>query len=145
MTETSSRASWFPRKIDGPATELSLFDWPSIWKLLERPRKPLEENPTPLVLLKLAEPVSATPGRNRAKLSKPPPVGRSATALVSKVFVTCPVVVSITGADSITSTVSPPADANSALIVARDVSLAAWTTTCETWTLRKPFPSTLTL
>ena len=37
--------------MDGPATELSLFDWPSIWKLFERPRKPFDENDAPLLLL----------------------------------------------------------------------------------------------
>src|SRR5258708_1987888 len=129
ITDTSPSRSWLPKKIDGPATELSLLFWPSIWKLLDRPRRPLEENPAPLVLLKFCEPLSAIPGRYSAKLSKPPPVGRSATALVSNVLVTCAVLVSRIGADSITSTVSPPADASSILIAPNEASFADCTLT----------------
>ena len=37
--------------MEGPATELSLLDCPSIWKLFERPRRPFDENDAPLLLL----------------------------------------------------------------------------------------------
>src|SRR5258708_7154064 len=93
--------------MDGPATELSLFDWPSIWKLFERPRSPFDENDAPLLLLKELLPVSATPGINSARASKPPFKGKSAVSWLLKLVVTCDVFVSINGAAPSTCTVSP--------------------------------------
>src|SRR5215472_13595959 len=56
----------------GPPTLLSLLFCPSIcWSLL-RPRKPLEENPIPpLVLEKELSRTETTPGTNNARLSSP--------------------------------------------------------------------------
>ena len=42
MISTLEIASGLEKNTCGPATELSLFDWPSISKLLERPRCPCE-------------------------------------------------------------------------------------------------------
>src|SRR6266699_1182045 len=102
--------------MDGPATELSLLDWPSIWKLLERPRNPFEEKLAPLLLLKELSPESATPGINSASASKLPLKGKSATSFVLKLVVTCDVPVSISGVPPSTWIVSPTCPSSSLMV-----------------------------
>src|SRR5438094_5337556 len=92
-TWSSPSTSGLERNTNGPATELSLFAWPSIWKLFERPRRPLLAIAAPLVLLKFVEPLLATPGMNSARLSKPAPaLGRARTTLLSNVPPICELV-----------------------------------------------------
>src|ERR1700747_1104449 len=99
--------------MDGPATELSLLDWPSIWKLFERPRNPFEEKEAPLLLLKELSPESATPGINSVSASKLPLKGKSATSFVPKFVVTCDVLASMIGVPASTWTVSPTCPSSS--------------------------------
>jgi len=93
-------------KYEGPATELSLFAWPSMLKLLERPRWPFIEMPAPLVFEKPASPVEAAPGTSSARASNPVPTGRSVVWRASNVLPICAVVVSMSGAEASTVTVS---------------------------------------
>src|SRR6267378_8293677 len=130
--------------MDGPATELSLFDWPSIWKLLERPRNPFEEKEAPLLLLNELSPESATPGIYSASASKLPLKGKSATSFVLKLVVTCDVVVSSRGAPPSTWIVSPICPSSS-LMLPRAESWATKTSTFSRTTVRKFFDSTVTL
>src|SRR5882762_195699 len=130
--------------MDGPATELSLFDWPSIWKLLERPRNPFEEKEAPLLLLNELSPESATPGIYSASASKLPLKGKSATSFVLKLVVTCDVAVSSRGVPPSTSIVSPTCP-NSSLIVPIAESWPTKTSTLSRTTVRKFFDSIVTL
>src|SRR5690242_10332999 len=101
-TVNSATAS-FGMNTSGPVTDLLLLSIPSIVKLLLRGRCPPTEGPVPAP----TPPLLATPELNSERLITPSPidaVGRSAAAFVSKVFVTCAVVVSIETADSCTST-----------------------------------------
>src|SRR5260370_13683395 len=122
--------------MDGPATELSLFDWPSIWKLFERPRNPFEEKEAPLLLLKELSPESATPGINRASASKLPLKGKSATSFELKLVVTCDVAVSTSGVPPSTWMVSPTCPSSSLMLPIAQ-SWPTTTSTCSRKTVLK--------
>src|ERR1700676_490928 len=130
--------------MEGPATELSLFDCPSIWKLFDRPRRPFVEKDAPLLLLNELLPVSATPGMSRVSASNPPFSGISAVSLLVKLVVTCAVPVSSSGARPSTWTVSPTLPSSS-LIAFKPVSRETCTAMSSRTTVRKFFVVIVTL
>jgi len=131
----SSATASLGSETTGPVTLSLLLSIPSMVKLLLRGRCPPTDGPVPAPVAPLVE----TPAFSSDKLSTPLPLevlGRSINCLCSNAVCTWDVVVSMTAAAAVTSTVAVLVPTSSFRLAV--ATLFNWTSTLFSWALLNP-------